>query len=898
MPRSRLVERLNQGLAAGRPIALISAPAGFGKTVCVAEWVTGLDLPIGWLTLDSVDNDPERFFTYFIAVLQSVRPGLGEEIASLVRAGQLPPLDIIGASLVDDLLENEAPFVLVLDDFHVIQDASILQVFQTLVGNLPPALRLVLLAREDPDLPLARLRGRNQLTEIRAADLRLTAAETSEFVREVIGFALSPAHISLLADKTEGWIAGLQLACLSARDQSDPSGFVERLSGANRFIVSYLVEEVLKGQPAEVRDFLLRTSILEQLTGPLCDAVTGRTDGTAVLERLLNANVFLIPLDDEGRWYRYHQLFAELLAERLKADLHGQLAALHYSASRWYAAAGMTSEAIDHALSAGDYAGATELIERHAPDMLMQWHKTKALSWMRALPDEWAERCPETTLALAWLLLTVAPAEVRPYVDRLEAAFSSSQPPLGPQLRAQWLALRASLLSGQGRFSEAVELCQAALALSPEGDHRGRSMVYTALASAYEFSDEYDRACDAFQRLIGHGRAAGNLVAETLGRAGLGLMALQRGQIHVAFEVTAAGIELIERSGQLPPISQALYGELGEVCYQWHELDLAHRHFQRSIQVARLSGFSDARLYYEVILSRLRLVEGDLAGAAEKLEGALAMMKAEAPAAVREEIVAHQVRVYLAELRLADAELALARCGLVLGAVRTPTEPTLAERALAERLTYRNGLLLVCALRIHLFRGRELGEAAELKRGMWLAEGLADRARETGHFPIALKALMLHGEMAAAHGDHHTCRADFAQAVELAEAEGALSIFVEEGLAIAEALSALLESGLLTGGTLQYARRILAAFPSGVSPESVQLRTAPQRAGEPTVEALSERELDVLRLMAEGLTYREIGERLYVSLNTVRSHVKAVYGKLGVDNRTRAVGVARAQHLI
>ena len=298
--RPHLVRRLSDGLEAGRQITLLSAPAGFGKTVCAGDWVSTLGWPVAWLTLDPADDEPERFFTYFFAALQQAAPGVGEEIAALLAAGQLPPGDIISATLINDLLAAEHSFVLVLDDLHVIQDRFILQVLQTLVGNLPPALRLVLLTREDPDLPLARLRARNQLTEIRAGDLRFTRPETADFLGQVMGLSLSQFDIASLADKTEGWIAGLQLAGLSIRDRADPSGFIAGLRGTHRFILSYLTEEVLHRRPLEIQNFLLQTSILERLSGALCDAVTGRAGSAQLLEQLLNANLFLIPLDDEG----------------------------------------------------------------------------------------------------------------------------------------------------------------------------------------------------------------------------------------------------------------------------------------------------------------------------------------------------------------------------------------------------------------------------------------------------------------------------------------------------------------------------------------------------------------------------------------------------------------------
>jgi LuxR family maltose regulon positive regulatory protein len=550
------------------------------------------------------------------------------------------------------------------------------------------------------------------------------------------------------------------------------------------------------------------------------------------------------------------------------------------------------------------------LMEDHAPGMLMQWHKKRVQDWMQALPPAWTARCPKTTLAFTWMLLSVDPLQAQPHLERLQAMFSDPQRTIDPALQAQWLALQASLLNAQGQPAQSIGLAQQALASAPPGDHYGRSMVYTALATAYELMDDYDRAVEAYQMLIQHGRSSANLISELLGRAGLALMAMQRGRLRFAFEIASEGIVRVEQSGALPPISQALYGELGEITYQWHQLEQAHQHFQRAIHVATLSGYSDAQLYYDVILSRLRQIQGDLAGAAGHVEHALALMKAEAPAAVREEVVAQQVRVYLAQGRLPNAELALAQQGLGTDGDE-PSMLLAPERATA----FSSLLLLISVLRVHLFRAKAQAEPApdsdrgqdHLRRAIELADRLIDRASHSQHALIVVKALLLRGQMHAARGDEQRALADVARAVEMAEPQGAISIFVEEGLPVAAALARLLELGRLGAAQAGYARRILAAFvepapptASGDEPAPARgLSTPPSTLGRTAaVEPLSEREMDVLRLMAEGLTYQEIGERLFISLNTVRSHVKAVYGKLGVNNRTQSIASARRQQLI
>jgi LuxR family maltose regulon positive regulatory protein len=472
--RLLLIQQLNEGLAAGRQITLISAPAGFGKTTCISEWVNALDRwPVTWLSLDPADDDPGRFFAYFVAALQKVNANLGQEIEGVLRSGQLPPSEVISATLINDILALEGRFLLILDDFQVIQDRFILQVLEKLVANLPQPLHLVLLTREDPPLPLARLRANNQLTEIRARDLRFTRGDAECFLNEVLGLSLSQADIASLEDKTEGWIVGLQLAGLSVRDWADPSSFIASLSGSHRFILSYLTEQVLSQQPEEIQRFLLQTSILDKLNGDLCNAVTGRSDGRALLERLFNANLFLIPLDDEGHWYRYHHLFADLLRDLQDALQKDETAELHRRASHWYAQAGMASDAIQHALVAEDYAMAVDLLERHAMGMIMQGYAKTVNGWVQAIPAEWSSQSPRTHLALAWMhILRGAYAQVSPYLERSQAAFAGSQvePHLGEEkrsLKAEWLVMQSLMLIMEGKATDSKAMATQALEIAP-----------------------------------------------------------------------------------------------------------------------------------------------------------------------------------------------------------------------------------------------------------------------------------------------------------------------------------------------------------------------------------------------------------------------------------------------
>ncbi|HSD83556.1 MAG TPA: LuxR C-terminal-related transcriptional regulator, partial [Anaerolineae bacterium] len=873
--RSHLIQRLNDGLEAGRPVTLVSAPAGFGKTTCIGDWVNTLDLPAAWLSLDPADDDPGRFFTYLIAALQQVDANTGREIEGILRAGQLPPDDVISTTLLNDLLEWKNRCLLILDDFQVIQDRFILHILEQLIITLPPALQLILITREDPSLPLARLRANNQLTEIRAADLRFTDRETDQFLNELLGLSLSRSDLTTLEDRTEGWIVGLQLAGLSMRGRADPSRFIANLSGSHRFILSYLTEEVLNHQPEDIQRFLLQTSILDRLNGDLCNAVTGQTNSHALLQQLFNANLFLIPLDDEGHWYRYHQLFADLLRERHITLLKDQTIELHRRASQWYVQAGLVREAVEHALAATDYATAVHQIEDHAMDMLMEWHVKTVNGWMQAIPAEWCLHSPRANLAFAWLhMIRGAYDQAAPYLQRLHALFSdppASEETADPALTAKWLAIQSMLLNAQGKPDESVALGRRALEIAPEDDVRVRSLIYLGLAGAYQQWDDYDHTVEAYQTLIRYGQTTTNSVSELLGSSALALLAIERGQLHFAFDLVSQTIERVERSGSLPPITTAVYGELGVIHYQWHQLDQAHHYFRRAIQVSALSGYSDAELFYGVILSRLFQIEGNLEAAARELQKAADLMQVAAPMVVREEVIAQQVRIYLAQDRLAAAEALLTSHGFSF-------QDQFSFPALASRPNLRAvAVLYLSALRILLHRARVRRERANVKPGIELIDQLIAGALQHHSLLFAVEALLVRAQLQVAWGDEQAALADCAQAVELAEPEGLLSIFIEGGPPIAESLAALLKHDRLGAAQRIHVEKILAAFYASPPPDKVRPVPQPATAGEAEsalIEPLTDRELDVLRSMAEGLKYEEIATRLFISVNTVRSHVK------------------------
>ncbi len=899
--RPQLLERLNQGLQLEHKLTLISAPAGFGKTTLLSEWTETLNYPVAWLSLDPADDDPGRFFAYVIAALQKIDANLGQEIAAAIHAGQLPPAEIIGITLVNDILELADRFLLIVDDIHLIEDRVILQVLEQLITNLPPQLHLVLSTREDPPLPLARLRANNQLTEIRAQELRFTSPDIALFLGQALELSLSETDIAILENKTEGWIAGLQLAALSIRDRPDPSRLIASLSGSHRFILSYLTEQVLDRQSEEIRQFLLQTAILDRLNGALCNAVTGRSDGRAVLERLFYANLFLIPLDDERQWHRYHHLFADLLRDHQEALRKEETAVLHQRASQWFAQEGMVDEAVQHALAAADYKLAVELLEGHALRLIMQGYVKTVHGWVETIPEHWLSQSPKTNLAFAWMhLLRGAYAQASPYLERLERTFSGSQVSQeeSQALKAEWLVMQSLLLNMEGKTTESFGVAEQALAIAPAQNSRVQSMAYFGLACAYQAVGSDDLAMDAYQMAIQYGRAADNLIAEMMSVSNLAVMALESGQLHLANEIAGPVGERIDRSGLLPPISTVIFGVLGEVYYQWGRSEQAQRLTRRALHLSTLGGYRSGMIGCQLFLSRLSLLDGNLDASALEIQEAINLLQVDTPDYVRQEAIAQQVRVYLARGRPAAAQMALQRLGFTFG-----DQFVFPEIPPKPHLSHALGLLYNSSLCILLYQARAKRDLTGLRQGMALADQLVARASQEQYVIVALEALLLRAQMYAELGNHQSSRADYLDALQLAEVEGFIGVFLEQGPPVAEALASLIRQNQLENVRPEYVERILSrfreSFPAELADqESPDLELPVATLAAALTEPLTDREMEVLHLIAEGLKYKEIAAKLFISLNTVRFHVKTIYGKLNVNNRTQAIETARQLQIL
>jgi LuxR family maltose regulon positive regulatory protein len=885
--RPRLSERLGRGSESA--LTLLSAPAGFGKTTLLTEWLraTAEDgRSTAWLSLDERDNDPALFWRYLLAALDSVAPDVGARALALLQTPQVP-LETVLATLLNDLAAIPSDVVLVLDDYHVIDTPEVHAGMAFLLEHLPQQVHLVLASRADPALPLARLRARGELVEIRAVDLRFTPDEAGAYLNEVMGLALTAADVTALEGRTEGWIAALQLAALSIQGRDDIAAFIAGFAGDDRYIIDYLADEVLHRQPVDVQHFLLRTSILDRLNGPLCDAITGQANGKSQLAALERGNLFLVPLDDRRQWYRYHKLFADVLQAHLLDEHPDDVPDLHRRASAWYEQNSEPSEAIRHALAAADFERAASLVELAIPVMSKVRQEATLRRWLLALPDDVFRARPVLCIGFAGAMLVSG--DLDGVEDRLSEAEYWLHPttavPKGPHLPPAEMVVeddevfrrlpglievyRSAIAQARGDLVGAVTHARRALDLAPGDDHLGRAAAAGFLALAAWTAGDLEGAHRAWVDCMNGLEHAGH-IADAIGCAiALADIRLEQGRLSEAMRTYEHALQRAPaQSGTVLRGTADMHVGMSGVHRERNDLRAATQDLLTSQELGEQNGLAQNPYRSRVAMARIRAAEGDLNAALGLLVDAERVYTSDYYPQV------HPIPAMQARLRVVQGEL-----GEALSWAR---EQGLSS---ADDLSYLREFDHITLARLLLAQYAAERNESSVDKATRLLERLLHAAEGGGRTASVIEILVLQALARQARAEIPAALAALEQALMLAEPEGYVRVFVDEG----QPMTALLRAIEKKGVARNYVRRILSA--SSTADDS-----APAADG--LFEPLSERELDVLRLLASDLDGPAIARELFVSLNTMRTHTKSIYAKLGVNSRRAAVGRARELGLV
>ena len=933
--RPRLIERMHQG--SGRKLTLVSAPAGFGKTTLLAEWAAAAysarKRPLAWVSLDQGDNDPAFFWAYVITALQKVqsskaRSKLGERALSLLHSPQPPPIESVLASLINEINAIKHDFALILDDYHVVDTQPIHSAIAWLLDHLPPQTHLIIASRSDPPWPLARLRGRGELTELRAAELRFTPHEAATFLNQVMRLDLSAVDVTVLEKRTEGWIAGLQLAALSLQGRENVSGFVAAFSGDDRYIVDYLVEEVLQRQPEPVRSFLLQTAILDRLSGSLCDAVTDQKGGKEMLEVLERGNLFVIPLDNKRQWYRYHHLFADVLLAHSIEEQPDRLPTLHQRASQWCEQNGLSSNAIRHALAAEDFERAASLVEWAWPAMRRTRQEATMLGWVKALPEQLIRNRPVLSLVYAWVLLNdgkleAAEARLQEAERWLDTATdpaieATTNIPERSQIlatetgaaervvvdEAQFRSLPASIANARayraqalGDVSGAVTYTRQALDLLPEGDYYERGTTAALLGLAYWASGSLEAAHQAFADGLASLQMGGGILIRIGGAFILADIRRAQGRLRQAIRTYEQTLQLATEQGERRGTAELHLG-LSELHHERGDLETARQHLLTGKVLRKQAALPGYEHMWCVVQARLKEAQGDFDSALKLLHEAERLYY-QSPLPDVRPITALKTRMWVRQGKLAEA----------LSWVR--------ERGLSveDDLSYLREYEHVTLAKILIAWYKRDQVDGVIYQAMGLLDRLLEAAEAGERTGSVIEILVVQALAYAAQGDIPHALTPLKRALTLSEPEGYVRLFVDEGVPMAKLLFEPATQGIKTDHIgLDYIGQLQAAFeaeaqqrdtnaslpalPLVQSPIEPPIEPLIKPPVESFIDPLSPRELEILQLIAEGFSNRQIGDRLFLALNTVKGHNRRLFAKLKVQRRTEAIARARELGLL
>ncbi len=875
IPRPHLMQKLNLGL--NGKLTLVSAPPGFGKTTLVSSWLQQSKRPFTWLSLDKDDNEPNRFLIYLLAALQKIDVTLGETAVSLLQSPQPPPSETLLTLLINDLAALSQPIILVLEDYHLIHNLNIHKALAFLLDNLPPQLHLAITSREDPPLPLHRLRSSGQMQGIFAHDLRFSQEEAFQFLQQTMKVNLASDDIAVLSQRTEGWVAGLQLAALSLQGLPDAHQFVSDFAGDDRYVADYLLNEVLARQPTRIQEFLLQTAVLDRFCPSLCDAIlaVSANYSQAILTYLDEANLFIIPLDNKREWYRYHHLFADFLRLRAQHELADKVPVLHQRAAAWYEENGLLAEAIENALSGADYERASRLIEQNGMVTIFgqaQWRTL--LSWMEALPHEMVRKRPQLNLHFAWALFSTGqwPA-AEPYLLGVESALEEgNETPEQNWMLGEVATIRSLVTYEMGNLARSKEMAALAHERLPEANKTIRSVATLAEGMAHMWSDADLKTRHQFlQQAFNMAQEAGNV---TVGLFALGcrtMLAVRAGRLQQVAGLFHQAKALGTVAGKIVfgPAGFACV-QMGEVLREWNRLAEAEEVLWQGIRLCQQQlGMPVWIIEGHVTLARLKLAMGD-ESQAEKLMQQAERLLAELPR--HGETVAHllvatqayRLRYWLAKGRVDTAFRWLSKNSIRLDAAVSPQNAT-----------------------FHILLAKMLVAQGQLEKAQEHLQRLASVIAKCESLRLSVEYSILQALCLQAQGKRDQALEMLAQSLNLSEPEGYVRLFVDFG----EPMVGLLQTAVNQNIAPTYAKQLLSAFADLPSLPPPDLSTT-------LIESLNDRERQTLKLMAAGLSNREIAEELYLSVNTIKVYTSRIYGKLGVNGRAEAINTAHELGLL
>jgi len=873
--RPRLVQRLDA--KSNRKLTLVSAPAGFGKTTLLSEWIHEQKQDAAWISLDKGDNDPARFLAYFISAFHTIEHEMVEETFALLESPQPPPVEVILTPLINSISERSSKFSIVLDDYHVITNAQVHEAVRFTMANMPPQIHLIISSRSDPPWPLSRMRARGEMAEIRANDLRFTAEEVTKFLNHVMEFDLSPEDVKLLESRTEGWIAGLQMAALSMQGRKDLSGFIKALTGSHRFIMDYLVEEVIDKQSREIQEFLLKTSILARMNGPLCDFVTESTDSQQTIAYLEQANLFLVHLDDERCWYRYHHLFSGLLRTYQEEYRPGRAPELHRRASIWFEEQGLIADAVEHALAADDLDRVVDLLEGNAFAMMDHGQLASLKGWLDTLPVELVNSRPWLCLSYTWIAIYTGQLQlIEPFLADVEAGLDGIESKEEIEhINGHMIAIRAYRAELLGEFEIAIENASRALIMLPQDDLRTRCFATMRLSVSQRLIGELDEASRAFKealtlsREIGDSHIAVNVLCDLAG------LYIIQGRLREIDNLCQEALKLAEthfrRSGWWMPITGYAYARISQVAYEQNDLETALRSSEKAIELCRAGGLKEYLTDSYVFRAIALQAAGDIDGAFN------AIHEAKSIALNLSDWYKEIVEPYEAAIYLAQGDAARA------------------SQLVDERDFIRKDEHGLEFFTNNIMQARVLVKLCEqspeqLDDVMQFMEKLRLVAEDKGANSFVLKILALESVAEWLRGNSGQALLLLQRSIVLAEPEGYIRPFIDLG----PAMGNVLKHAVTQGVSKSFVGKLLNAMQNEPWAKDLHLMAESSTLSEP----ISERELQVLRLLHSDLSTPEIAQELVVAVSTVRSHIKNIYSKLNVHSRMEAVDRAKELNLL